>query len=87
MHRNCLRHAALLHGHAVNRVRSRDGPLVVRDDDELRFAHEFLQQIREAPDIRFIEGRVQLVEHAERRWFHHVEGEEQGHGREGLLPA
>ena len=60
---------------------------VVRDDDELRFAHEFLQQIREAPDIRFIEGRVQLVEHAKRRWFHHVEGEEQGHSREGLLPA
>jgi hypothetical protein len=51
------------------------------------FVHELLQQVREAPDVRFVERRVEFVEQAERRGLDHVEREQQRHGGERLLPA
>ncbi|MPN15485.1 hypothetical protein SDC9_162819 [bioreactor metagenome] len=75
----------LLHGHAVKHVCHADCALIVRDDDELRMNQEPLQHANEPVDVRFVQRCIQLVQHAEGTRLHLVNGEEQRHGRHGLL--
>ena len=70
--------AELLHGDAVDDIGAVHGALVVGDDDELAVGDEFVQHLEEAGDVRFVEGGVELVQHAEGAGFDHVDGEEQG---------
>ena len=51
---------------AVERVGGLDRAAVVGDDDELDVLGERAQRRAEAPDVRLVERRVDLVEHAER---------------------
>ena len=57
------------------------------DDDELRLIRPFPEQPREALGVGFVEGRIDLVEHAEGRWAHSQHREQQTRGRERPLPA
>ena len=82
-----LAHAVFLHRHAVKHVGHADGALVVRDDDELRMLEEPLQHADEAVDVRFVERRVQLVQHAERAGLDLINREQQRHGGHRLLAA
>jgi hypothetical protein len=56
VHHNQARHARLLHGHAVQRLRRFHGPLGVRDHDELRLARHLLQQPRQPPMLASSSG-------------------------------
>ena len=77
----------LLHGYAVEHVGHADGALVMRDDDELRVLNEALEHADEPVDVRFVQGCVQLVQHAERTGLDLVNREEQRHGGHGLFTA
>jgi hypothetical protein len=59
----------------------------VGDDHELGETGELADDVREAADVRVVERGVELVEHAQRRGLHHVDGEKQGHGGHRLLAA
>ena len=48
---------------------------------------EPLQHADEAVDVRFVQRRVQLVQHAERAGLDLVDREQQRHGGHGLLAA
>jgi len=61
--------------------------LLWRDDDELRVRQESLQKPDEPVDVRFVQRRVQLVQHAERAGLDLVNGEQQRHRRHRLLAA
>src|SRR6267378_7950559 len=63
-----LRDAGLLHRHAIKHAAHFHGLAVVSDDDELRLAAHVADQSREAPDVGFIEGRVDFVQDAEGAW-------------------
>src|SRR6185369_2171097 len=64
-----------------------DGALVVGDDDELGLRQEPLQDADEAVDVRFVQRRVQFVQHAEGAGFDLVNGEQQSDCRHGLFAA
>src|SRR5208337_123580 len=84
---NQLRDTGLLHRHSVEDVGPCNRPLVVGDDDELGVRGELLQKIREPPHIFLVEGRVDLVQQAEGRRLHHVDGEQERYARERALAA
>ena len=85
--RHQLRDARLLHRHAVEPVGELHRALVVRDDDELRPIRHLAHDLVEAVDVRLVERRVDLVEHAERRRLDLEDGEQQRHRGERLLAA
>src|SRR5262245_33523578 len=60
VHRDELRHARLLHRHAVEVVGRFHRPLVVRDDDELRTIRHLAHELVVAIDVRLVERRVDL---------------------------
>src|SRR5690554_5802381 len=60
-----LGNAGLLHGHAVERICDLHRPRVVRDHEELRAIADLTDHLREAPDVRFVQGRVDFVEDAD----------------------
>ena len=84
-HTDELADAMLFHGHTVEHVGPADRALVVRDDDELALTDELVENLDESADVRFVQRRVHLVQHAEGAGLHHVDGEEQGHGRHRAL--
>src|SRR2546423_14045841 len=51
LHSNQFTDAALFHGHAVQNVRFRNRPLVVRNDDELALPNESIEHSNEAGDV------------------------------------
>ncbi len=57
------------------------------DDHELRLLLEPLHDLDEPVDVRFIERRVELIQHAERAGLDHVDGEEQRDRRHGAFAA
>lgn len=59
----------------------------MRNDDVLADVRELAQGVHETGDVLLVEGRVDLVEEAERRGLDHVGGEEEGHRRHRLLAA
>src|SRR5690606_6068749 len=85
--RDSLRDAALFHRHAVERLAFGHRALVMRDDDELRLADELLEEDDEALDVRLVERRVDLVEHAEGARARTEDREEEGDRRHRLLAA
>src|SRR5581483_10349829 len=85
--RHELRDAGFGHRHAVEDVRGLHRELVVRDHDELgALAHAVDHRI-ETAEIRLVERRIDLVQHAERRRPEAEEGHEKADRREGLLAA
>ena len=46
-----------------------------------------VEDFDEPADVRFVEGRVHFVQHAERAGLHLVNREQQRHSRHGLLAA
>ena len=87
LHGDDARDALLLLRDAVDEIRTRNRVLVVGDDQELALREELLQLLDEAPDVRVIEGRVQLVQHAERRRLDHEDREEERDRRHRALAA
>ena len=85
--RDLLRHARLLHRHAVDRVGAGHRLLRVRDDDELRPGEKVLEHLREAIDVGLVQGGVDLVEHAERAGPAAEDGQQQGHAGHRLFAA
>ena len=75
-HADEFRDAGLLHGHAVKHTAHLHGLAVVRDDDELRLAAHLADQSREAPDVGFIERRIDFIKDAERAWLVAEDGNE-----------
>ena len=55
----------LLHGYSQEVSCAGYGFLVVGDDDELARSAELHQDVHEALNVRFIEGRVDFIEDAE----------------------
>src|SRR6185503_6271409 len=81
------REARLLHGDAVEDVSRFHGLAVVSDDQELGLAGQFPENTEETVDVRVVEGRVDLVQDAERARPEVEDREEQGQPREGPLTA
>src|SRR6266481_4293570 len=86
-HSDKLWDAGLLHRHAVEHAAYFHGLAVVRDDDELRLAAHLADQAREAPDVGFIERRVDFVQNAEGAWLVAEDGDEQRQSGHGLFAA
>src|SRR5437764_12605096 len=59
----------------------------MRDDDELRLHRHLTNQLGETPDIGFVEGRVHLVENAERAGLVLENANQQRQRGERLLAA
>src|SRR5207237_8660864 len=87
LQRDDLRHAAVVHGHAIQHVGGLDGRAVVRDDDELRAVGELAQRLREPADVALVERGIDLIEHAERRGLYAQDREEQRRRGKGTLAA
>ena len=62
-----MRYARGVHADAVHGVSLVHRRAVVGDDNELYPSSEHSQQIREALNVGFVQRRVDLIEHAERR--------------------
>ena len=68
------------HRDPVEHVRAADRALVVGDDDELALADKAVEDFDEPADVRFVEGGVHFVQHAERARLDHVDREQQRDG-------
>src|SRR6266849_4802280 len=82
-HADELGDAGLLHRHAIKHAAHLHGLAVVGDDDELGLAAHLADQAREAPDVGFIERRVDFIKDAEGAWLIAEDGNEEcqrGHG-------
>jgi hypothetical protein len=77
----------LLHRHAVQHVGDLHRALVVGDDDELAHVQELLDDQAEALVVRLVQGRVDLVEDAERRRLALEDRHEQRDAGHRLLAA
>ena len=86
-HRKQTGDTLLLHGRTEDSVGRGDGTLIMGDHQELGETGELADDIREAVHVGVVEGSVELVEHAERRGLHHIDGEEQCDGGHGPLAA
>jgi hypothetical protein len=62
-----LRDPGLLHRNSVDYVCLGHGAFAVGDNDELRAGAHVGDQLREAANVRLVEGRIHLVEDTERR--------------------
>src|SRR5512145_2864486 len=82
---NDSRDARFLHSHAIHGVRRLHRSGVVRDNDELRLVLELRQQAHIAPDVGVVEGRVYLVQQAERARLCEEDREQQRHRDERAL--
>ena len=63
------------------------GALVVGDDQKLRVGAELGKQFHQPAHVLVVEGGIDLVEDAERRWTDTVQREQQRHRGEGALAA
>ena len=81
------RHRVVADGHAVQRVGGLDRAAVVGDDDELRLVRQAPERVREPADVRLVERRIDLVEHAERDRPDLEHREQQRDGGQGALAA
>ena len=57
------------------------------DDDELRLFGEFFQKLGKFVDVRFVERRLDFVEHAEGHGTEHQDGEQDGDRRQRAFAA
>ena len=87
--RDQLRHALLAHGDAEQPVDPRHGQAVMGDDQEagLGALGDLGDQAAEAVDIGVVQGRVDLVQHADRRRVGEEDGKEQRQRGQRLLAA
>ena len=60
--------AVAAHRYAVDHLRRGHGHAIVRNHNKLCALGEPFQDIAEADNIRFVEGRIDLVEQAEGGW-------------------
>ena len=62
---------------------------IVRNDQVARagFTHHRVEQVAEALNIGIVERRIDLIEHANRRWIGEEQREDQRGCRQGLLTA
>ena len=60
---------------------------MVGDDDEVAFIKKRYKRVAESLDVRVVQRRIHLVEHAERRRLGLEDRHEQRHRRERLFPA
>src|SRR5438067_12074536 len=86
-HREDVRDALGVHAHAVHGVGLVHGRSVMRDDDELYLSSELGQQIGEALHVGFVQGSVNLVQHAERRRVDLEQPEQERDDRQRPLPT
>src|SRR2546427_3604444 len=87
LNRDQLRDPRLLHGHAVQTIGDLHRLPVVRDEDELSVLLHAAQHFYEPADVCVVEGRVDLIEEAERTRLVLEEPEHQRDRGERLLAA
>src|SRR3989338_6196518 len=59
--------AVLIHADSIERVRFRDYPVIVADDDVLRFLGIFLDKLRELFRVLLVERSIDFIKHIEAR--------------------
>jgi hypothetical protein len=87
VHRHDARYALLLHRHTDQLVGHLHRNLVVRDEEELGMVGHALDHAAEALGIGVVQGRVDLVEQAERRRVQAEHREHQRRRGQSLLAA
>ena len=87
--RHELADAALGHGDAEQAIHARHCDRIMGDSDEtgIGLLPHLLEQVAEALDIVIVERRVDLVQHADRRWIGQEDRENQRHRGQRLLAA
>src|SRR5690242_15795921 len=85
IYRNKLRHARLLHGHAIEDRSLLHGAPVVCDHAELGLCAHLAYHLSETPDVGLIKRRIDFIQNAERTWLVAEYGNQQGQRCESLF--
>ena len=75
------------HRDAVEGVGHLHGPFLVGDDDELAGAPQLGENLQQPPQVRVVQGRLDLVHDIEGRGPCLEDRHQQGHGGQRALPA